>query len=68
MLHFEIANYADAWTPFTTKLDGRSVVDGLEISSSILFTWLNHTDKSHLLLSNNNILTANIGGNVMETW
>ena len=38
MVNFEIANYADDSTPFSSKLDGRSVVDELETSSSILFT------------------------------
>ena len=35
MVGFEIANYADDLNPFSTKLDGKSVVDELEISSSI---------------------------------
>ena len=38
IVNFEIENYADELTPFSAKLDGRSVE--LEISSSILFTWL----------------------------
>ena len=73
MVNFEIANYVDDSTPFRTKLDGRLVVDELEISSSILFTWLKNncmkanTDKSHLLLSGKNNLTANIDGNVTES-
>ena len=40
MVNFEIANYPDDSTPFRAKLDDRSVVDELEILSSILFTWL----------------------------
>ena len=40
MVNFEIANYPDDSTPFSAKLDDRSVVDELEILSSILFTWL----------------------------
>ena len=73
MVNFEIANYADDWTPFSAKLDGRLVVDELEISSSILFIWLKNnfmkanTDKSHLLLSGKNNLTANIDENVIES-
>ena len=73
MVNFEIANYVDDSTPFRAKLDGRLVVDELEISSSILFTWLKNncmkanTDKSHLLLSGKNNLTANIDGNVTES-
>ena len=73
MVYFEIANYADDSTPFSARLDGRCVVDELGISSSILFTWQNNnymkanTDKSHLLLSGNNNLKANIDGNVIES-
>ena len=74
MVDFEIANYVDDSTPFSAKLDGRSVVDELEISSSILFIWLKNnnmkenTDKIHLLLyGNNNNLTANIDGSVTES-
>ena len=73
MAYFEIANYADDSTPFSAKLDGWCVVDELEISSSILFTWQNNNymkatiDKSHLLLSGNNNLKANIDGNVIES-
>ena len=73
MVNFEIANYADDSTPFNAKLDSRSVVDELEISSSILFTWLKNNymkanaDKSHLKLSGKNNLTANIDGNVIES-
>ena len=54
MVNFEIANYADDPTSFSARLDGRSVVDELEISSSVIFTWLKNncmkanTDKSHL--------------------
>ena len=72
-VNFEIANYADDSTPFSTKIDGRLVVDELEISSSILFTWLKNsymnanTGKSHLLLSGKNNLTANIDGNIIES-
>ena len=72
MLDFETANYADDSTQFSTKLDGKSVADKLEISPSILVTWLNNnymkanTDRSHLLLSGNINLTANIDGNVIE--
>ena len=62
MVNFEITNYADDSTPFSSTLDGRSVVDELQISSSILFTWLKNnymkanTDKSHYLFSGNNNL------------
>ena len=73
MEDLEIANYADHSTPFSAKLNHRSVVEELEISSSVLFTWLRNscmkgnTEKSHLLLSDSNKLTANIDGNDIES-
>ena len=73
MEDFEIANYADDSTPFSAKLDHKSVVEELEISSSVLFTWFRknymkaNTEKSHLLLPGSNKLTANIDGNVIES-
>ena len=73
MEDYEIANYADDSTPFSAKPDHKSVVQELELSSSILFTWLRNnymkanTDKSHHLLSGNSNLTANIDGNVIES-
>ena len=73
MEDFEIANYADDLTPFSAKLNHKSVVEELEISSSVLFTWLcnnymkANTEKSHLLLSGSNTLTENIDGNDVES-
>ena len=73
MVNFEIVSYADASTRFSHKQDCRSVADELEISSSILFTWLKNnymkanTDKSHLLLYGKNNLTDNIDGYVIES-
>ena len=72
MEDFEIANCADDSTPFSAKLNHKSVAEELEISSSVLFTWLRNcmkanTEKSHLLLSGSNTLTANIDGNDIET-
>ena len=73
MVNFEIANNADDLTPSSAKLDVRLVVDALEVSSSILFTWLKNnymmanTDKNHLLLSGKNNLTAIIDRNVIES-
>ena len=72
LVDFEIENYAGDSTPFSVKLNSRFVVDELEISSSILFIWLKNnyikanTGKSHLLLSDNNNLTANIDENVID--
>ena len=73
MEDFKITNYADDSTPFGAKLNHKSVVEELEISSSVLFTWLRNnfmkanTGKRHLLLSGRNKLTANIDGNVTES-
>ena len=73
MADFELANYADDSTPFSAKQDSNSVIEELEISSSILFTWLRNnymkanTDKSHLLLSVDNNLTVKIDGNIIES-
>ena len=73
MEEFEIANYADGSTPFSAKLNHKSVVEELEIPLSVLFTWLwnnymkANTEKNHLLLSGNNRLIANIDGNVIES-
>ena len=38
MADFEIANYADDSTLFSAKANHKSVVQELEVSSSILFT------------------------------
>ena len=73
MVDFEIVSYADDSIPFSAKLNSRSVVNELEISSSILFTSPKNnymkadTDKSHLLLSGKNNLAANINGSVIES-
>ena len=73
MEDFEIENYADDSTPFNAKLNHKSVVEELEISSSVLFTWLRNyymkviTGKSHFLISGSNKLTVNIDGNVIES-
>ena len=73
MEDFEIENYADDSTSFNAKLNHKSVVEELQISSSVLFTWLRNnymkanTGKSHLLLSGSDTLTANIDGNDLES-
>ena len=73
MVNFEIANYADDSTPFSAKLDARSVIDELEVSSSILFVWLKNnymnanTQKSSSVIWQKNNLTVNIDGNVVES-
>ena len=74
MKDFEIANYADDLTPFSAKLSHKSVAEELEISSSVLFTCLrnNHiganTEKSHLLLSVCNTLTADIDSSIRTVF
>ena len=66
--NFDSANYADDSTPFSAKNNHKSVLDELELSSTILFKWfrLNYmkanTDKSHILLSGKNKQAANIDG------
>ena len=73
MVNLEIINYADDSTLFSAKLNGRSVVDELQISFSILFTWLKdnymkaNTEKNHGLLSGKSYLTPNIDGKVIES-
>ena len=73
IVNFKIPNYADDSTPFGAKLDGRSIVDELEISSSILFTCLEdnymkaNIEKSHDLLSGKKNFTPNIDGKVIES-
>ena len=70
MVNFEIENYADDSTPFSAKLDRRSVE--LEISSSILFTWLKdnymkaNIENSHIPLSGKNNLEPNTDGKVIK--
>ena len=73
LVNFEIANYADVSTPFSAKIDARSVIDELEVSSSILLIWLKNnymnanTQKSSSVIWPKNNLTANIDGNVIES-
>ena len=40
MEDFEIVNYADYSTSFSAKLNHKSVIEELEISYSVFFTWL----------------------------
>jgi len=73
MADFEIANYADDSTPFCAKEESNLVIEELEISSSVLFTWLRNnymkanTDKSHLLFSCHNNISASIDGNITQS-
>ena len=38
MEDFEIANYPDDFTPFSAKINHKSVFEDIEISSSVIFT------------------------------
>ena len=73
VVDFEITDYADDLTRFSVKLDRRSLVVELEISSLILFSWLKiksinvNLDKSHLLSLVNNTLTYTIDGKIIES-
>ena len=68
---YEIANYADDSTPFCAGKNHEVVIETLEQSSTILFKWLKNNymkvnmDKSHLLLSGNKKLEANIDDNII---
>ena len=70
---FGVANYADDSTPYCSGVDYEGVSKNLEKSSAILFKWLNdnymkiNTDKSHLIMSGNAKVTANIDGNFIES-
>ena len=71
---FEIADYADDKTPFSAKLNYKSVVGELEILSFIFYIYMAseqllkaNTEKSRLLLSGSNKLTANIDRNIIES-
>ena len=71
--NYELASYADDSSPYSAKRNHKLVIEELEISSSILFKWLQtnymkvNTDKSHLLLSGNASLTSNIDNNLIES-
>ena len=70
---FGVANYADDSTPYCSGVDYEGVSENLEKSSAILFKWLKdnymkiNTDKSHLIMSGNAKVTANIDGNFIES-
>ena len=71
--HYEIANYVNDTTPYSTQRNHQFVIKELEKSSAILFKWLGNnfmkvnTDKSHLLLSKNTKLASNINNNTIES-
>ena len=69
---FDITNYADDSTPYSADKNVKSVVNNLELSSSILFKWLNdnymkvNTGKIHILVSGNIRSKAKIDNNYIE--
>ena len=73
MRDFGITNYADDSTPSSVNLNYQSVVEELQISSSVLFIWLQNnymkanTEKSHLWLCSTGKLIANIDGSFIES-
>ena len=66
---YDIANYADDFTPYNADKNVEFIVNNLEHSSSILFEWLNdnhmnfNTGKSCLLVSGKGTVTAKIDNN-----
>ena len=69
----DIASYADDTTIYTVKENKESVINTLEASSLLLFTWFNNnfmkanSDKSHILLSCSEPSTALIDGSSIES-
>ena len=70
---FDIANYADNFTPYCAGKSAEFAVSNLEQSSTILFELLSNnyikvnTSKSHLLLSDNSRATATIDNRYTES-
>ena len=70
--NFDVANYADDNTPYTSGKDIRSVIISLEHTSVILFNWLKNNqmqgnpDKCHVLLSTEEKYLININGTEIE--
>ena len=68
---WETANYADDTTPYTSDIKMEDVIKSLEKCSEILFKWFDdnymkaNSDKSHLLLSPEENLNANINGDII---
>ena len=70
---FDLANYADDFTPYNADKNVEFIVNNLEHSSSILFEWLNdnhmnvNTGKSYLLFSGNGTVTAKMDNNHIDS-
>ena len=68
----DVASYADDTTPYTYGENFEEVIKSLEDSSKILFQWFTNNymkanaDKCHLLLSTNEVFSANIDNAVIQ--
>ncbi|XP_057290348.1 uncharacterized protein LOC130613047 [Hydractinia symbiolongicarpus] len=68
----EFASYADDTTPYVIGNDSKEVVTKLQNISEKVFTWFDNNamkandDKCHLLLSDNEILSTQIGNSVIK--
>ena len=64
--NYEITNYVDDTTPYSSQRNHQFVFEELEKYSAILFKWLGNNfmkvniDKSHLLISGHTKLTSNM--------
>ena len=64
--NYEIADYVDDTTPYSSQRNHQFVFEELEKYSAILFKWLGNNfmkvsiDKSHLLISGHTKLTSNM--------
>ena len=69
---WKVANYADDTTPYVMCDDMESVIISLESCSKLIFTWFENnymkanSDKSHLLLSTDNVIQANINNDLIS--
>ena len=71
IVEWETANYADDTTPYTSQVNTDAVIRSLEKCALLLFKLFTYnfmkanSDKSHLLLSTNETVTANIDNNII---
>ena len=69
----EFASYADDTTPYVIGNDSKEVLTKLQNMSEKVFTWFDNNamkandDKCHLLLSDNEILSTQIGNSVIKS-
>ena len=66
-----VANYADDTTPYIAEDTIPEVIEALENCSKVLFTWFQNngmkanSDKSHLILSTQEVFEANINNDII---